>query len=46
MITEHHSEQQDHVSTSPNGIEGEEKSDNDSGNGLNANALDLSLIHI
>ena len=40
MITEHQSEKQDHVSTSPNAIEVEEKSYNDSGNGLNANALD------
>ena len=40
MITEHHSERQDHVSTSANAIEIEEKSHNDSGNGLNASALD------
>ena len=40
MITEHHSENQDHVSTSSNAIDGEEKYYNDSGNGLNANPLD------
>ena len=42
MMTEHHSEMQDHVNTIPNAIEVEEKCRNDSENSLNANTLDQS----
>ena len=42
MITDHHSEEQDQVSTTPNAIEVEEKCRNDSENSLNANTLDQS----
>ena len=40
MITEHHSEKKDHVSTTPKKIDAQEECYNDSGNSLNANAID------
>ena len=43
MITDHHSEKQDRVSTTLNAIKVEEKCYNDSGNGSNANVLDQPL---